>query len=99
LSVRAYPWVQSAAQGIHCTLGVWCLVFSVRAGKVDVRLPRKENSNSHGARPVHLIITIIKWTRTSRLSINNSLSLWGGAHVSDVWCLQGYLAHKKQPPP
>ena len=30
--------------------------------------------NSHGARPVHLIITMIKWSRTSRLSIKNSLS-------------------------
>ena len=39
--------------------------------KVDVRLP---NSKSHGARPVHLIITMIKWIRTSRLSIKNSLS-------------------------
>jgi len=29
--------------------------------------------NSHGARPVHLIITMIKWIRTSRLSIKNSL--------------------------
>jgi len=27
--------------------------------KVDVRLPEKGNSNSHGARPVHLIITMI----------------------------------------
>ena len=33
-----------------------------------------ENSNSRGARPVHLIITMMKWTRTSRLSTNNSLS-------------------------
>jgi len=33
----------------------------------------KGNSNSHGARPVHLIITMIKWIRTSRLSIKNSL--------------------------
>jgi len=41
----------------------------------DVRLPRKGNSNSHGARPVHLIITMRKWIRTSRLSIKNSLSL------------------------
>ena len=32
------------------------------------------SSNSHGARPVHLIITMIKWIRTSRLSINESLS-------------------------
>ena len=45
--------------------------------KVDVRLPGKGNSNSHGARPVHLIITMIKWIRTSRLSIKKSLSLAG----------------------
>ena len=42
--------------------------------KVDVRLPGKGNSNSHGARPVHLIISMIKWIRTSRLSIKSSLS-------------------------
>ena len=30
--------------------------------------------NSYGARPVHIIITMIKWIRTSRLSIKNSLS-------------------------
>jgi len=46
-------------------------------GEVDVRLPGKGNSNSHGARPVHLIITMSKWFRTSRLSIKNSLSLAG----------------------
>jgi len=39
--------------------------------KVDVRLPGKGNSNSHGARPDHLIITMIKWIRTSRLSVKN----------------------------
>ena len=32
-------------------------------------------SNFHGARPVHLIITMMKWIQTSRLSIKNSL--WG----------------------
>ena len=47
------------------------------ARKVNVRLPGKGNSNCHGARPVHLIITMIKWFRTSRLSIKNSLSLLG----------------------
>ena len=31
--------------------------------KADVRLPGKGNSNSHGAGPVHLIITMIKWIR------------------------------------
>ena len=46
-------------------------------GEVDVRLPGKENSNFHGARPVYLIIPMIKWIRTSRLSIKNSLSLVG----------------------
>ena len=39
----------------------------------DVRLPGKGNSNSHGARPVHLIITMTEWIRTSRLSMKNSL--------------------------
>ena len=32
--------------------------------EVDVRLPGKGDSNSHGARPVHPIITMIKWIRT-----------------------------------
>jgi len=57
---------------------------------VDVRLPGKSNSNSHGARPVHRIITMIQWIRTSRLSIKNSLSLFTmrvcfsiGAHSVD----------------
>ena len=44
--------------------------------KVDVRLPGEVNSNSHGARPVHQIISLIKWIRVSRLSIKNSLSNW-----------------------
>jgi len=34
------------------------------------------STNTHGARPVHLIIiTMIKWTRTSRWSIKNTLFL------------------------
>ena len=32
------------------------------------------NSNFHGARPVHLIITMIKWIRTSRSSRTNFVS-------------------------
>jgi len=32
-------------------------------------------SHSHGERPVHLIVTTIKWIRTSRLSIKNSLCM------------------------
>ena len=39
--------------------------------KVDIRLPGKRNSNSHGARMVH---QKHRWIRTSRLSIKNSLS-------------------------
>jgi len=41
----------------------------------------KGSSNSHGARPVHLIITMMKWIRTSRLSMKNSLS-----HVMHADC-------------
>jgi len=43
--------------------------------KADVTLPGKGNSNSHGERTIHLIITMIRWNRTSRLSIKNYLSL------------------------
>ena len=48
--------------------------FKSPARKVDVWLPGKGNSISHGARPVHLIITMIKWIRASELSTKNSLS-------------------------
>jgi len=47
------------------------LVF--KAHRLCVSLNSRLESN--GARPVHLIITMIKWIRTSRLSIKNSLSL------------------------
>ena len=43
----------------------------VLQGELDVRLPGKRNSNSHGARPVHLSITMIEWIRTRRSSIKN----------------------------
>ena len=49
--------------------GVWRVPGLVLAGeeaqgvgiprRVDIRLPGKGNSNSHGARPVRLIITMI----------------------------------------
>jgi len=42
-------------------------------------LPEWVELSVDGARPVHLIITMIKWIRTSRLSIKNSLSLEGRA--------------------
>ena len=51
--------------------------------KVEVRPPRKGNSDPHGARPVHLIITMIKWIRTGRLSIKNSLSIPVRARVRE----------------
>ena len=47
-----------------------------RSRKVDARLHGKGNSNSHGARLIHLIITMMKWIRTSRLSIKKFLPLW-----------------------
>ena len=37
-------------------------------GTADIRLPGKGNSSSHGSRPVHQIIPMMKWIRTSRLS-------------------------------
>ena len=43
-------------------------------GLGDVRLPGKGNSFSHGARPVHQIISMIKWIRTNKFPIKKSLS-------------------------
>ena len=39
-----------------------------------------------GARPVHQIITMIKWTRTSRLSILKSLSLCRSRATGKTGC-------------
>ena len=45
----------------------------LKSRKADVLPPGKGNSNSYGARPVRPIITMLKWIRTSRLSIEKSL--------------------------
>ena len=63
----------TASVGIDFSKIKW-LADKLTTRNVDVRLPGKGNSNSHGARPVHLLITMIKRIRTSRLSIKNSLS-------------------------
>jgi hypothetical protein len=63
------------------------ILISVLAWKADVRLPGNGNSNYHGARPVHLIITMIKCIRNSRLYVSNSLSLVFEARSAyDVAC-------------
>ena len=36
--------------------------------KVDIRLPGAGNSNSHGARLVHQIVSMMKWIRTTLLA-------------------------------
>ena len=46
-------------------------------GPSHERLPGKGNPNVHGARPVHLINTMIKWIRTSSLSIKTASCVWG----------------------
>ena len=51
----------------------------MRARRVDARLPREGNLNTHGARPVHLITTMMKWIWTRRLSITNSVFVEGCA--------------------
>ena len=51
-----------------------CQLFSLEPRKVNRRLHGKANANSHGARPVRQIVSMMKWIRTSRLSIKNSLS-------------------------
>ena len=73
--------------------------------KKKKKLPGKVNPNPHGARPVHLMITMIKWTRTSRLSIQNSLSDPPPHHPSRAGTRsrrrkrEGLSSRKPQPPP
>ena len=50
--------------------------------KVDVRLPGKGNSNSNGARPVQLIIIMIKWIRTYRCEDVAHALVDAGANVN-----------------
>ena len=49
--------------------------YELDTSQVDMRLPGKGNSSLRDARPVHLIITMIKWIRTSALSIKKCLSM------------------------
>ena len=63
-------------EGAGSDRGVWCVTRKVKR-KIDVRLPGRRNSDSHGARPVHLIVSMKKWIRTSGLSIIKELSLCG----------------------
>ena len=63
--------------------------------KVDVRLPGKGNSNSHGARPVHLISTMIKWIRTSRLSIKKTRSATAAGRGVGFYIWEGYRESRR----
>ena len=85
------PWATRSKTGANCTQNPHL------RRKVDVRLPGKGNSNSHGARPVHLIITMIKWIRTSRLSIKNSTP-WATRSKTGANCTQNpHLRERNQP--
>ena len=58
--------------------------------KVDVMLPGKWNSNSHGARPVHLIITMIKWTRPVEA---RRISRWRPSTAWSPWSWRRFSPH------
>ena len=54
--------------------GAGCISSVQSSRKVYVRLTGKGDSNSHGARPVHMIVIMINWSWTRRLSTKKSLS-------------------------
>ena len=62
------------------------IFMALNTRKADIRLPGKGNLNSHGARPVHQIISMTKWIRTNRLPINNSHSLASSGGAT-LWAL------------
>ena len=70
---QAFPQLHSANHG-RCSTGCVPKRSATREPrKVDIRLPGKGNSNTHGASSVHQTISMIKWIRTRRLSMKNSL--------------------------
>ena len=81
-------WVQGSGFGVGRVPGSRCRLSRRGGGqtrKVDTRLPGKWNPNSHGARPVHQIISMTKWIRTKVLSIKYYVSLGVvGCQVLDV---------------
>jgi len=64
-----------------------------RARTADGRLPGNGCSNSHGARPVDLIITMIKWIRTSRFSPTCGVDEGGRAAVDHELEGEGHDRH------
>jgi len=53
--------------------------------KVDIRLPEKGIQTPMAQGRSTIIISMIKWIRTSRLLIKNSLSLKNGSILREVW--------------
>ena len=73
--------------GIHCSrIMREHLATILQCRKEDARLPGKGDLNFHGARPVHLIITMTRRIRTSRLSTKNSRSCSGNAGCAAQIC-------------
>ena len=66
------------------------------AWRVDVRLPGEGNSTSLGARPVHQIISMIRWIRTSRFSIKKSLCRAPHKKASRSTLPRGGVSRKKK---
>ena len=67
-------WFRVQGWGVHLGVGPWGGGPDSGAEGAAGRLPYVAHlvwSNESVARPVHLIITMIKWIRTSRLSIQN----------------------------
>ena len=76
------------------------------AGALEHSAERRESAgplrNAHGARPVHLIITMIKWIRTSRLAIKKYPSQvfglrFGRDYMRDDLCLAFAMGQKVNP--
>ena len=80
-----YPMHANVLTRAHWVIWPHLRRRALKLRMVDIRLPGKENSNSHGARPVHPIISMIEWTRTSRLSMMNSL--FGRTCAAVLWGL------------
>jgi hypothetical protein len=67
LGFRVWPRVRAQGLGFRA----WGLWLKVEGVVVDVRLPENGNSNSMAQGRSTTIISVIKWVRSSRLSIRS----------------------------
>ena len=73
MTLKDYFRIKIPFLGVPDTL-ILSRIREISSRKVEIRRPGEGISSSHGARPVYLINTMIKWIRASGLPLTTSIS-------------------------